>query len=165
MHQFRGRFTVRVMLLAVAAIALLLGLLVTCYKLVDYPHVNVTLYNESSATLHDVRIRFHYGNRTAERIEPGEIATTEIQSGGDAGVFISYRTSSGLFRKDEPLYYSEDIGGLDVGFLEVRVTNEGTRAIKQIDSNVLYNIPALTRHVSTTGQLIVKESGKGVRSH
>jgi hypothetical protein len=43
------------------------------------------------------------GERTAERLGPGGVAVAEIQSGGDAGIFFSYRDSRGILRKAKPL--------------------------------------------------------------
>jgi hypothetical protein len=142
------------MMLAIAGTALVLGIFIACLRWLLYPHVNVTIFNESSIAIGDVRIRFLYGERTAERIEPGGTAVTAIQSGGDAGVFISYRDLGGILRKDEPLYYSDERGSPDRGFLEVHVTNGGTRLVNGIYTAV--DIPILTIHVRPTGRMAVK---------
>ena len=140
-------------MLAIAGIALVLAIFMAFLRWLRYPHVKVTISNETSTALRDVRIRFLYGERTAERIEPGGFAVTEIQSGGEAGVFLSYRDSSGILRKDEPLYYSDERGAPDRGFLEVHVTNEGTRLVKGIYTAVLFDIPLWTIHVRPTGRM------------
>ena len=98
MRSIRIRFTVRRMVVAVTAAALILA----CLRWLLYPHVNVTIFDETPTAIRDVRIKFLYGERTAERIQPGGFAGTEIQSGGDAGVFISYLDSSGVLRTDIP---------------------------------------------------------------
>ncbi len=148
----RIRFTIRRMAVAVAAVALVLaglGWLV-------YPRVNVTVFNESSAPIRDVRLRFLYGERTAERIEPGGYADTEIQSGGESGVFISYRDPSGSLRRDELLYYSDSTASPDRGYLEMHVTNEGTRLVKRIYNFDWFDIPILTLRVRPTGRMTVR---------
>jgi hypothetical protein len=100
----------------VAGAALVFAICMTCFRWLQYPHVNLTIFNETSSAMCDVRVRFLYGERTADRIEPGGFAVTEIQSGGDACVFLSYRETDGIRKKDELLYGSGDSGGLDVDF-------------------------------------------------
>ena len=141
-------------MLAVAVAALVLGIFVVGLRWLLYPHVNVTIFNETSTVIFDLRVRFLYGERTAERIERGGCAVTEIQSGGDAGVFISYRDSRGILRRDEPLYYSDENGSPDRGSLEVHITNEGKRLVNGIYTAV--DIPVGTIHVRPAGRMTVK---------
>jgi hypothetical protein len=141
-------------MLIVASAALVFAICVVCFGWLQYPHVNLTIFNETSSAICDVRVRFLYGERTADRIEPGRFAVTEIQSGGDAGVFMSYRDSAGNRRKEEPLYYSDERGSPDRGFLEVHVTDEGRLLVNGIYTAV--DIPILTRHVRPTGRMTVK---------
>jgi hypothetical protein len=152
----RLKVRVREMMLAVGCVALFLALFLRvlgpCLTWLWYPHVKVKIFNETSAALCDVRIKFMNGVRTAERIEPGSSAVTEIQSGGDAGVFMSYRDSSGVIKADEPLHYSDENGTLDRGFLEVHVTKEGTRLVRGIYTAIWFDVPGQVR-VSRTGQL------------
>ena len=122
------RFTIRRMAVAVAAMALVLW----CLRWLLYPHIKVMVFNDSFAAILDVRLRFLYGERTAERIEPGGYAATEIQSGGESGVFISYRDQSGGLRTDEPLYYSESTASPDRGYLEVHISSERIGIVKSI---------------------------------
>ena len=146
------RFTVRRMMVGVAAVALVLGILVSCLRWVQYPHINVTIFNETSTSIGDVRLSFLYGERTAERLRPGGVAFTEIQSGGDAGIFFSYRDLGGIIRKAEPLYHESGVRG----FLEIHVRNEGVRLTNGIDS-FGGQIPLLgIRRVRPTGQMRVK---------
>jgi hypothetical protein len=137
-------------------VVLVLGILTPGLRWLMYPHVNITIFNESSAAIADVRITFLYGERTCERIEPGGVAATEIQSGGDAGVFISYRGSTGVLRNDEILYYSDERGSPDRGWLEVHVTDEGKRLVKGIYTAEAVDIPILTFRVRPTGRMVVK---------
>ena len=94
-------------MLVLAGVALVLGIFVNWLK---YPRVKLTIFNETANEIHDVRVSFLSGERTAERIEPGGFAISEIESGGSAGVFISYWDSAGTVMKDEPVYHSEDRG-------------------------------------------------------
>jgi len=145
-------FTVRRMMVAVAGVAFMLGILVSCLRWLQYPHIDVTIFNETSAPISDVRLGFLYGERTAERLRPDGIAVTEIQSGGDAGIHFSYRESGGAFGKSEPLYYESG----DSGFLEVHVTNQGVRLVNGIYPGVCV-IPILgVRRVQPTGQMTVE---------
>ena len=103
-------------------------------------------------------VTFLHGERTADRIQPGGFAVTEIESGGDL-VFCSRiwtRTESG---KDELIYSSGDLGGHTRGFLEVHLTNEGTQLVNGVYSNVLLDILGWTRHVSPSGRMNVMSAG------
>jgi hypothetical protein len=142
---------VREIMLILAGVALVLGIFVNWLK---YPRVKLTIFNETASAIRDVRVSFLSGERLAERIEPGGSAASEIESGGDAGVFISYRDAAGILIKDEPVYYSEDAGSLDRGFLEVHLTGTGTRLVKGIYTAI--DIPMLTIHVEPTGRMTVK---------
>jgi hypothetical protein len=141
---------IREIMLFLAGVALSLGILVNWLKC---PRVKLTIFNETGQAMRDVRISFMSGARTAERIEPGGFAVTEIETSGDAGVFMSYRDSDGILRMDEPVYYSEDIGA-ERGFLEVHLSEKGARRVKGIYSAI--DIPSLTVHPEPTGQMTVK---------
>ena len=141
----------REIVLVLAGVALVLGIFVNWLK---YPRVKLTIFNETANGIHDVRVSFLSGERTAARIEPGGFAISEIESGGSAGVFISYRDSAGTVKKDEPVYYSGDMGSLDRGFLEVHLTSKGTTLVKGIYTAI--DIPILTIHVKPTGLMTLK---------
>lgn len=143
-------------MLAVAGAALVFAIFVTCLRWLRYPHVTVTIFNETSTAICDVRIRFAFGERTAEWIKPGGFAVTEIQSAGDSGVFFSFRDSGGILRKDEPLYYSDERGAPDRGVLEVHVTNDGKRVVKRIYTAILFDIPVWRIPVRPRGRMTVK---------
>lgn len=143
----------RGIILAVAGTALFLGIFVAGLRWLRYPRVKVTVFNESSTGLVDVRIKFLYGERTAERIDPGGFAVTEIQSGGDACVYLSYRAPEGASAEDELLYCSDEHGSPDRGFLEVHVAREGTRLVNGIYTAV--DIPAWTVRVAPAGRMTV----------
>jgi hypothetical protein len=82
-------------MLIVAGLALVFAIFMACFRWLQYPHVNLTIFNGASSAICDALVRFLYGERTADRIEPGGFAVTEIQSGGEAGVFIGWRGHSG----------------------------------------------------------------------
>jgi hypothetical protein len=144
------RFTVRGIMLVVACVALILGIFMACVERVRYPHINVKILNESSTTISDVRVSFLYGERTAAQLRSGGVAFTEIQSGGDAGIFVSYRDSTGTLRKAEPVY--EESGTR--GFLEIHVNDEGTWLVKRIYDGV--DVGAWNIRVRATGHMAVK---------
>ena len=150
MRLHHERITIWRMMVAVAAVALVLGILVSCLRWVQYPHINVTIFNETSTSICDVRISFLYGERTAEQLRPGGVAFTEIQSGGDAGIFFSYRDSRGVLRRAEPLYYESG----DRGFLEVHVTNERAQLVNGIYASG--SSMAFTSRVKPMAQMTVK---------
>jgi hypothetical protein len=149
--QLNWRFSVREVMLILAGVALILGIFVNWLK---YPRVKLTIFNETANTIREVRVSFLSGERTAERIDPGGYAVTEIESGGDAGVFLSYLDSAGNLTKDEPLYYSADSGSLDRGYLEVHVTRSGTRTVKSIYTAI--DMPIFTVRVPRKGRMTVK---------
>jgi hypothetical protein len=122
------RFKVWQMMIVVAFAALAFAISTVCLRWLSYPHISLTIFNETSASISDVRVEFLYGERTAERLAPGGAAATEIQSGGNAGIFVSYRDSRGILKKAEPLYYESG----NRGYLEVHVTNEGARFVNGI---------------------------------
>jgi hypothetical protein len=147
-------FAVKKTVLTVACSGLAIVIPVACFWWLQYPHVKLTIFNESSRALCDVRVKFLYGERIAERIEPGGSAVTDIQSGGDAGVFFSYLRSGESVRKREVLYYSDEHGAPDRGYFEAHVTNEGTRHVNGVYTVV--NIGVRTFRVSPRGRMSVK---------
>jgi hypothetical protein len=144
------RFTVGSIMLAVAVAALVLGIFMACLLWARYPHIKVTIFNESSATISDVRVKFLYGERTAKRVRPGGIAVTEIQSGGDAGIFLSYRNSDGVLYEAEPLYYESG----NRGFLELHVTDGGGRMVNGIYAGG--DLGVWNLHLSPKGGMTVR---------
>ena len=146
----RVRFTVRGMMVAVAALALAFSILVGFLRWFLYPRIIVTIVNETSAPIRDLRLTFLRGERTAELLGPGGVAVTEIESGGDAGIFFSYRDSRGTLREAEPLHHESG----NRGFLEVHVTNEGTRLVNGIRATG--EPPAWSIRVKPTGPMTVK---------
>lgn len=148
----RERFTIGRMMVVIAAAALVLVILVSCLRWLQYPHIDVTIFNETSTPIRDLRVSFLYGERTANELRPGGVAVTVIQSGGDGGILFSYCDSGGILRKAEPLYYESGVRG----FLEIHVTNEGAWLANGIDS-LGGEIPILgIRWVRPTGQMTVK---------
>lgn len=123
----------RTKIIAGLVVALVLGAIARPVAWLVYPHMNVTIYNESSAAIRDVRLSSFYGVRTAARIEPGGYATTAIQSSGESGVFLSYRDASGSLKSEEAVYYSPSTASPDRGNLEIRITDGGTRVVEDID--------------------------------
>jgi hypothetical protein len=157
MRDPRVRFGVRRLIFAVAAVALALGILVPSLRWLQYPHITVTVFNETSAPISDLRITFLYGKRTAKQLGPGGVAVAEIQSGGESGVFFSYRDSSRIPRWDVPLHYSDSTASLDRGFLEAHVTNEEIRIVQHISNPTICElIPVRTIRVNPTGEMTVR---------
>lgn len=142
-------------MLMVAGAALVFAIFVAFLRWAQYPHINLTIFNETSSAICDLRITFLHGERTADRIQPGGFAVTEIESGGDSTVLLSHLDADGI-RKNELIYGSGDLGGHTRGFLEVHLTNEGTQLVNGVYSNVLLDILGWTRHVSPSGRMNVK---------
>jgi hypothetical protein len=113
-----------------------------------YPHVNLTIFNESSAAVGDVRIDYFYGSRTAERIEPGGVALTVFQIYGGGTVSMSYRDSAGV-RRVGLLY-----GVGEYSYMEVHLTNEGTRLVDR--TYTAFDVPAWTLPTWPTGRMTVR---------
>ena len=139
-------------MLIVAGVTLVFGVLVNW---LIHPRVTLTIYNDSSAAISDVHIRFMSGERTSERIGRGGFAYTEIESGGSGEVSISYRHSSGILRMDERVYQAgDDTTSLDRGFMEVHITDQGIRVVKSLYNAI--DIPFVTIRVSPRGAMTVK---------
>ena len=144
------RLTLPWMMATIAIAAIVLGIAVATLRWYTYPHINLTVFNESSAPIYALRVSFLTGERIAEELKPGGVATSEIQSGGDAGIFFSYRDSKGVLRKAEPLYYESG----NRGFVEVHITNEGERLVNGIYA---FDAPSIwSIRVRPAGQMIVK---------
>jgi hypothetical protein len=144
------RFTLRWMTTAIASTAIVLGFTVVALRWYLYPHINFTVFNESSTPIYGLRVSFLVGERTAEELKPGRIATSEIQSGGDAGIFFSYQDSTGVIKKAEPIYYESG----DRGFVEVHITNKTERLINGIYA---FDAPPFWRiQVAPTGKMVVR---------
>jgi hypothetical protein len=111
----------RVMLIAAIA-ALVIGSPVASFIWLAYPHVKVTILNETSTAIRNVRLDSFYGERTAERIEPGAFAVTEFQMIAGDTLSMSYQDTIGI-RKEELLYRSDEYSSTPRGLLEVHVTN------------------------------------------
>jgi hypothetical protein len=148
------RFRSFCIILAIGGVAVVLAVFVTGVNWLVYPHVTLTIFNVTSTAIRDVRISLLYRERTAGQIEPGGNAKTEIQSGGESGVFFSYRDSNGILRKDEPIYYSDSTASPDRGFLEVHVSDKGTRLVKNI-YNFDFDISSPPVRVKPTGRMTV----------
>src|ERR1700679_4000972 len=118
-----------------------------------YPHVNLTIFNESSSAMGDVRIDYFYGRRTGERIEPGGVALTVFQIYGGGTVSMSYRDSAGI-RRDELLYVSGEHSHMPRGSLLLHVTNKGTRLV--VSAYTAIDVPAWTFPTWPTGRMTVR---------
>jgi hypothetical protein len=118
-----------------------------------YPHVNLTIFNESSAAMGDVRIDYFYGSRTAERIEPGGIALAVFQIYGGGTVSMSYRDSAGV-RRVELLYGAGEYSYMPRGSLEVPLTNKGTRLVDR--TYMAFDVLAWTLPTWPTGRMTVR---------
>jgi hypothetical protein len=88
----------------------------------------VTILNETDAALVDVELTYSHGERRAERLAPGGVATSDIRCYGDSGLTLSY--SQGNMRKSMGLAYIET--GYR-GSQEVHVRYEGVRLVDDIE--------------------------------
>ncbi len=84
-------------------------------------------------------------------MNPGCVEYTEIQSGGDAGIFFSYQDSGGTLRKAEPLYYESG----NRGFLKIHVNDEGVQLVDGIYAGIEIPISGI-RRVGPTGRMLLK---------
>jgi hypothetical protein len=151
--QFRMRFSMRGIVLIVTGVAVVFGILIAGLSWLVYPHVKLTIFNESSSAICDVRIDMFYAKRTAERIEPGGFAVTEFQIVAGDTVSMSYRDSIGIRRK-ELLYCSDEYSSSPRGSLEVHVMADGLTCFNRIYTAV--DIPAWTFPAWPTGRMAVK---------
>jgi hypothetical protein len=136
-----------------AGIAILLHLSAPCIVWLSYPKINVTVFNESTDEMHNVRIKFFCGERVLDCIPRGRRAVTEVQSAGESGVFLSYKGPSGTIKKDLPLHYSDSSGPFDRGFVEVHITDEGTRIVKRI---YVDNLPWPSSRIAPAAQMRIE---------
>jgi hypothetical protein len=83
------RMTTRRWMVAVSVVALILGTLVIILRWDLNPYITVMIFNETNAALSDVIVSYGDGQRRAERIEAGGIATSDIQSYGESGIILS----------------------------------------------------------------------------
>lgn len=142
--------TVSHLMILVAAIGFGLGILAYGVRWMQYPHIDVRIVNETSSPIFDLQLGFMCGERTAKQLRPGGVGIAEIQSGGDAGIFFSYRDSEGILRKADPLYHESGVRG----FLEIHVTKQGTRFVNGIEP-LDFSMPILgIRQVPPTGQIL-----------
>ena len=86
------------MLIAWSA-TLVFGSPITCFIRLVYPYVTGTIFNETCAAIRDVRLDSLYGERTAERFEPGAFVVTEFQTFAGDTLSMSYRDTDGILRK------------------------------------------------------------------
>jgi hypothetical protein len=114
------------MMLAVAIVAIGLCILSSFGWLQD-PHVDVTIFNETSGPISDLRVTFPGGYRTAEQLAPGRVATTQVQW-PEVGALFSYRDSGGILRETQ----APNVYGATRGFLEFHVTDERIRVVKDV---------------------------------
>jgi hypothetical protein len=109
------RFNLRTSALTVAIAALVLGGIVGSYSWLIYPHVELTIFNETATAISDIRVKFSEGECTAERIEPGGTAVADILTGAGMRVYITYRDSNGTLKEDKVIYESYSEGSYERG--------------------------------------------------
>jgi hypothetical protein len=123
----RIRFTVRRLILIVAAVGIVLGLGTMSLRWHRNPYVTVTVRNSTSEPLTDVRIRYRYGECTARMIRPGADAAWRIRCTGASDVVLEYRDSHGvLVTKSDTTYIERHYRGsldLHIGDTGVRVVD------------------------------------------
>jgi hypothetical protein len=145
--------SVRRLVLVTASMAVVCGILTPVFVRLVYPHVKLAIFNETSSAMRDVRIDMFYGNRTAERIEIGGFAVTDLQIVAGDTVSMSYRDSAGV-RREELLYRSDEYSATPRGRLNVHVTAEGLKLVNRIYTAI--DIPAWTFHAWPTGRMTVE---------
>jgi hypothetical protein len=141
------------MMVAVASAAVACGALVGGFRWFLYPHVRVTIFNETSSAVHEVRVKCFGGENSAERIEAGGSASVDIQCGGEDNVYVTFRDSRGAQMKDHLVHGSRD--NAERGYLNVYLTKRGVRVVEAV-----YSIPIeyrpWHRRVPGTGPIIVR---------
>ena len=125
--QFRVRFTLKIAMVAVGVAALVAGVCVLFLRWLLFPHVDVTVFNETTATISELLIDDEHVTRTAEKLGPGGVALTTIQPDDEACISLSYRDSNQVLRKVEPVCYSGNRGSL-----EIHITPTGSHAVNNI---------------------------------
>jgi hypothetical protein len=144
------RFTVRGLMLVVAGVALFLGVIITSLRWLQYPHINVTIVNETSSPIYSVCLSSYSTERKVGQLRSGGVAMTVIQD-GESNMWLTYRSLIGVVWTAGP--FSEESGNR--GYLEYHVTDAGVHVI-----NGIYNFDAPPifgiREVPRTGEMTVK---------
>jgi hypothetical protein len=153
----RNRLSVRALMVTVAVVAVTLGVLAAGFRWLLFPSISVRLLNDSKTPIHDVRLTFLRGERSVDRIMPGEVAMALIQSGGDAGIFLSYKDSDDKIREGKTWYESGNRGWLDV-----RVSDHGPRMMDGIYAGL--DLGVLSVRVPPTGRMSVRRALRSDRS-
>jgi hypothetical protein len=127
MRVHRKQFTVRGLIVTVAAVGVALGSSVMWLRWHRNPYVTVRVHNDTSDPLSDVRIRYRYGERKAGMIKAGGKASWEISCSGASDVILEYRNSFGvLITKADNTYIEHNYRGsldLHIGDSSVRVVD------------------------------------------
>jgi hypothetical protein len=92
------------------------------------PRIKLSIFNESSTSIYDLRVSFLGGERTLHELKPGKVAVSEIRSGGDAGIDCWYRDRLGNLLRVSPIYYESG----NRGFLEIHVSRDVPHIINGI---------------------------------
>jgi hypothetical protein len=147
----RRRWRIKACALAIAMATIAIALAIrSFFAWLAHPHIIVTVYNESSGDISNLRVAFPDGDRVAEYLAPGHTARAEIQF-ADEGIFFSYTDRGGIARSAEEVF---DYMG-NRGTLEYHVTNDGVRIV-----NGIYwfdEIPILgVYRVAPKGRMVVR---------
>lgn len=135
---------------AITITAIALACIVAGLRWYLCPHIRITVFNESSTPIYALRVGFMGGERSAEEVKPRSVAETVIQSGGDAGIYFSYRDSKGILKKVEPLYCESGNRGL----VELHITNDGERLVNGIYAFDTLSVWSV--RVRESGQMVVR---------
>jgi hypothetical protein len=113
-------------MVVVAALCLVLGFSALWLRWYRNPYVTVTVHNNTSKPLSDVRIRYRYGERKARLIMPGRKASWEIRCRGESDVILEYRGSLGTLNvKADNAYIEQNYRGS----LDLDVDENGVRVV------------------------------------
>jgi hypothetical protein len=134
MRVHRKQFTVRGLIVTVAAFGVALGSGVMWLRWHRNPYVTVCVHNDTSDPLSDVRIRYRYGERTAGMIKAGGEASCEIRCSGASDVILEYRNSFGvLITKADNSYIEHNYRGS----LDLHIGDDGVRVVDHTSFSLL----------------------------
>jgi hypothetical protein len=134
MRVHRTQFTVRRLIVMVAAVGVALGSSVMWLRWHRNPYVTVRVHNDTSDPLSDVRIRYRYGERKAGMIKAGGKASWEISCSGASDVILEYRNSFGvLITKTDNTYIEHNYRGS----LDLHIGDSGVRVVDRTSFSLL----------------------------
>jgi hypothetical protein len=130
----RKQFTVRGLIVAVAAVGVALGSSVMWLRWHRSPYVTVRVHNNTSNPLSDVGIRFRYGERKVSMIKAGGEVSWEISCSGASDVTLEYRNSLGVrIIKTDNTYIEHNYRGS----LDLHIGDSGVKVVDRTSFSLL----------------------------